>query len=237
MPMIKSIEEQRVILSFDDGTVLADSSGSGEIEHIDLNLRDGDLALVHLENQQQATTLCNACAGLVEPRRGAVKFLSRDWRLLPPTIANALRGRIGCVFASGNWINSFSLLENILLSQLHHTRRPAQQLRDEAGELARRFGLPGVPLGRPVDCTPDDLQRAACVRAFLGQPSLILLEDPASGGLGEVMPCLINVIRETRDRGGAVMWLTLDNITWRDSSIPVSGRYRLAGRRLSEVTR
>ena len=233
--MIKSIEEQRVILSFDDGVALSDLAGSGEIEHIDLNLLDGHLTLVHLENQQQATMLCDACAGLVEPRRGTVKFLNRDWQLLPPTTANALRGRISRVFTEGNWMNSLSVLENILLPQLHHTRRSAQELSDEAGELARRFGLPGVPLGRPVDCMPDDLQRAACVRAFLGQPSLILLEDSVSGGFGEMTPVLINEIREARDRGAAVMWLTLDNITWRDSSIPATSCYRLAGGRLMEV--
>ena len=37
-----------------------------------------------------------------------------------------------------------------------------------------------------------DLQRAACVRAFLGTPDLVLLERPDEGVYPDIMPPLIN---------------------------------------------
>jgi phospholipid/cholesterol/gamma-HCH transport system ATP-binding protein len=103
--------------------------------------------------------------------------------------------------------------------------------------LAEKFGLPGMPLGHPNDSLPVDLQRAACVRAFLGQPVLILLEEQNPGCFKEIMPDLINAIREARNRGAAVLWLTSDKFIWRDESIPATRRYRLAGRKLMEVSR
>ena len=193
--------------------------------------------MIRIERQQQGTVLGDACAGLSSPSKGQVVFLGKEWSQLPPDIANALRGRMGRVFARGSWMGHLSLLENLLLPQLHHTRRPVSELRDEAVLLAENFGLPGVPLGHSNDSLPVDLQRAACVRAFLGQPMLIVLEEQSQGCFKEMMPNLINAIRQARNRGAAVMWLTSDKFIWRDQSIPATRRYRLAGRQLMEVSR
>jgi phospholipid/cholesterol/gamma-HCH transport system ATP-binding protein len=132
-------------------------------------------------------------------------------------------------------MNQLSLMENILLPQLYHTHRSSSHIRDEAGQLAERFGLPGVPLGLPGDFTPADLQRAACVRAFLGRPLLILLQEPTIGMASDILSPLIQAIRDARDRGAAVIWLTRKSAIWNDASIPATDRYRLVARKLMEV--
>jgi len=235
--MIKGIEERRVILSFNDVSLMTDPDGHSESVDLSLNLLGGELSLIRIERQRQGTAFGDACAGLTLPHKGQVYFLGKEWSQLPPDTANALRGRIGRVFARGNWLVHLSLFENVLLPQLHHTRRPVSELRDEAGMLAEKFGLPGVPMGHSNDSLPVDLQRAACVRAFLGQPVFILLEEQNIGCFKEMLPNLINAIREARNRGATVMWLTSDKFIWRDQSIPASRRYRLAGRKLMEVIR
>ena len=75
------------------------------------------------------------------------------------------------------------------------------------------------------------------MRAFLGQPFLVLLEEQSTGCFKEMMPNLIDAIRQARNRGAAVMWFTADKFIWRDKSIPATRRYRLAGRKLMEVSR
>ena len=47
----------------------------------------------------------------------------------------------------------------------------------EATVLARRFGLPGLPVGGRETVPAGELVRAACVRAFLGTPELVLIAD------------------------------------------------------------
>ena len=156
--------------------------------------------------------------------------------MLPPDTENALRGRIGRVFAIGNWISHLTLLENILLPQLHHTRRSVEELCEEAGLLAERLGLPGIPAGFPDMCLQADLKIAACIRAFLGRPSLVLLEDPTTEADPEMLPHLINTIREVRGSGAAVIWMIVQDRIWHDRSIPATSRYRFAGRKLVGVT-
>jgi phospholipid/cholesterol/gamma-HCH transport system ATP-binding protein len=230
------LQKQRVIVRFDN-TIFASTTGaSAESGEVSLSVCSGDLFLSRLARLEQTATFADARAGIIQPSSGRVYFLGRNWPELPPDQANALRGRIGRVFGTGNWINHLSLMENILLSQLHHTRRSVRRLRDEAGKLAQQFGLPGLPLGLPGDFTTADLRRAACVRAFLGRPLLILLEEPTSGIYLEIISALMTAVREARERGAAVIWLTQKNLIWRDETLPVTQRYRLVAGKLMEVT-
>jgi phospholipid/cholesterol/gamma-HCH transport system ATP-binding protein len=230
------LEKQRIVLRFENTVLTTDPYGGGGSDELNINVFGGDLFLIRLARLEQTSAFADASAGIFQPMRGTVYFLGRNWEVLSPDHANALRGRIGRVFSEGNWIKHLSLMENILLPQLHHTRRAAGQIRDEAAGLAERFGLPGAPVGLPGNFIGADLQRAACVRAFLGRPSLILLEEPTTGMVSEIASPLIHAIGNARDRGAAVIWLTRENAIWNDSSIPATYRYRLVGRKLMEVT-
>jgi phospholipid/cholesterol/gamma-HCH transport system ATP-binding protein len=235
--MAAILEAQRVILRFDDAVFTDTTGGVTKSDEISLSVCAGDLVMIRLARLEQTAAFADACAGIIEPSSGAVSFLGRNWKELKPDHANALRGRIGRVFKTGNWVNHISLMDNILLPLSHHTRKSARQLSDEAGELAVRFGLPGLPLGLPGDFTAADLQRAACVRAFMGRPSLILLEEPTSGIFLEIISALMDAVRKARERGAAVIWLTRKELIWNDQTLPVTQRYRLVAEKLMEVTR
>jgi phospholipid/cholesterol/gamma-HCH transport system ATP-binding protein len=230
------LKKQRVVLRFKETVLKTETYGNAESDELSLSVYSGDLVLIRLTRLEQTSTFADTCAGIIQPATGAVYFLGRNWPELSPDQANALRGRIGRVFRTGNWINHLSLLENILLPQRHHTRRSVRQLRDEAGDLAQQFGLPGVPLDLPGDIPAADLQRAACVRAFLGRPALIVLEEPTAGIYLEIISALVNAVREARERGAAVIWLTRKNLMWNDQTLPVTQRYRLITGKLMEVT-
>ena len=230
------LKKQRVVLRFEETVLMTETYGTAGSDELSLSIYSGDLVLIRLARLEQTATFADTCAGIIQPAIGAVYFLGRSWPELPPDQANAMRGRIGRVFKTGNWIKHLSLVENILLPQLHHTRRSIRQLRDEAGELAQQFGLPGIPLDLPGDIPAADLQRAACVRAFLGRPALILLEEPTSGVYLEIISALMNAVREARERGAAVIWLTQKNLIWNDQTLPVTQRYRQVAGKLMEVT-
>lgn len=230
------LKKQRVIIRFEDTVFKSATRGVAESSELSLNVCAGELVLIRLARLEQTSKFADACAGLVQPATGTIHFLGRNWPELPPDQANALRGRIGRAFKAGNWINQLSLMDNILLPQRHHTRRPDRQLREEAAQLAEQFGLPGVPLDLPGDIPAADLQRAACVRAFLGRPLLILLEEPTAGIYLEIISALMRTVRKARERGAAVIWLTQKNLIWNDQTLPISQRYRLVAGKLMEMT-
>ena len=204
---------------------------------IDLRLMAGELALVDARHAARPARLGDLCCGLVPLAAGRARFLGRDWSAVPPDYADALRGRIGRVFFSGSWIGFMDVSTNILLPQLHHTRDDRNELRDRATALCCAFGLPGLPLVRPGELAASDLARAACVRAFLGDPALVLLESPVQGRFTNLMPPLLNALAAARDRGAAAVWFTRHDLVWRDPSIPATMRLRLGERGLVPTMR
>lgn len=228
---------RRMILNVKRITLFSEGRTRGHFINAHFSMFSGQLALARLNNRRQAAALADAFSGLLPPAKGSVCFFGRDWQDSPADAANAMRGKIGRVFSTGSWLDGYSVKDNILLSQLHHTRRSIDALLREAADLARRFRLPGLPIGYPNSFNRGDLQRAACVRAFMGPPSLLLLEDPTAGSFQGLLPALINAIRRVRNRGTAVWWMTLSDNVWLDESVPADRFFRVAGSDLMEVNR
>ncbi len=204
---------------------------------VTLKLMAGDLALIEARNTTAAAWFADLCSGLVPLSEGSGRFLGRDWRAMPPDYAAALRGRIGRVFADGAWVGFLDVPTNILLPRLHHGREAQLALRQQATRLACDFGLPGLPLEQPRDLAPIDLARAACVRAFLGGPALLLLESPLQDQFETLKTPLLEALARARQRGAAAIWLTRSALVWNDRSVPATHRLRLRERGLVAVPR
>jgi phospholipid/cholesterol/gamma-HCH transport system ATP-binding protein len=194
---------------------------------IDLKLFPGELAMVAVREWKRAVWLGDLCCGLLPLKEGSLRFLGHDWSDLHSDYASALRGRIGRVASAGGWISWHDLATNIILPQLHHTRRPESLLLDEATKLATAFGLPGIPLGRIEDTSTLDLARGACVRALLGKPVLLILEDPLRGHATDLLQPLLNEIAMARAEGRAILWFAEESFVWRDRSINADRKFLL----------
>jgi phospholipid/cholesterol/gamma-HCH transport system ATP-binding protein len=197
-----------------------------------LQLASGDCVLIECRDPGRAAEFSDLCCGFVMAQQGSVRFLGRDWSQLTSLQAFALRGRIGRVYGTGAWISFLGMDLNILLPQLHHTHRSGTVLREAAAELSRRLGMPGLPLSLPETLSESDRTRAACVRALLGQPRLLLLESPVQARYADLVPPLLNMLAEARDRGAAVIWLTRSDFVWNNKSFPATARLRLVERGL-----
>jgi phospholipid/cholesterol/gamma-HCH transport system ATP-binding protein len=202
---------------------------------LDLQLLHGQCALIEARDSSQATDFADLCCGMLPLRQGSVRFLGRDWLEASEEQAQAMRGRIGRLDGMGHWIGFLGTDANILLSQLHHTRHSETALRETAAELAHLFGLPGLPLMRPEALADTDLARAACVRAFIGEPLLLILEAPEQEQVTEIVASLHNALAAARDRQAAVVWLTRSDLVWNDRSFPATMRLRLSDRGLVAV--
>jgi phospholipid/cholesterol/gamma-HCH transport system ATP-binding protein len=203
------------------------SAGALPYVRLDLELRPGDCALVEAPNPDRAAALADLCSGMTGLVEGDARFMGLNWAELGRDRAAALRGRIGRIHGKGAWIGLMGTHVNIMLSRLHHTREPQAVIARNATELSRQVGLPGLPLARPDRLSDGDLARAACVRAFLGEPRLLLLENAISpDDPGLTMP-LLQLLSQALDRGAAALCFTRDVPYWRAQRFPVSHRLAL----------
>ena len=194
---------------------------------LELRIMAEDSVVIEVHDASQATEFADLCCGLLPVRDGTVRFLGHDWADASFELASALRGRIGQVHGGNSWIDFLPTDVNILLPLLHHTWIPEAALRARAAELSRGFGLPGLPLTRPDELTVEDRVRAACVRAFMGEPRLVILKGPELEQVAELRPTLVNALVSARNRRTATMWLTQSHVVWTDRSLPATARLRL----------
>ena len=219
-------------LEFDDVTFGTNGVYDSSVSGITLAAEPGDLAIVLLEKERILLPLADLAVGTLEPDEGRVRLHGANWLALPPDEAADMRGHIGRVFEGNPWVDGIELSESVMLAQLHHTRRPISDMTRQAAELSQIFGLPGLPLSLPSTVQAKDLARAACVRAFMGEPDLFVLERPTEGVYPELLPALLNTLRAARQRGAAVLWLTDNSEVWNNPGVRSTLRGRMYGARM-----
>jgi len=220
------------ILKFADVTIESSPDYETGLWNSSFEINPGELLLVRIEREGERLPLADATEGLVTLSQGSVIFLGENWKGMSPDHAAAQRGRIGRLFEDEGWIGGLDVDQNILLSQRHHTMRSEEDILEEALKLARVFGLPGLPRGRPGTMRRWDLRKAACIRAFLGQPVFIIIEQPVRGVYADLMAPLLNAAQSARRRGAAVLWTITDPKIWNHPGIYATTRARMFGSQL-----
>jgi len=196
------------------GSVIALEGASLEVGHVvleptplDLDLAHGEAALIHVDDEEDATALVDLCTGLATPAIGHVRFLGVDWTTRTPREQLQRRRRIGAVVQTEVWPPHMTIMESILLPRLYHGRSRDEAVADGTA-LARLFGLPGLPTDHREAVQTQALVRAACVRGFIGTPDLVMVQDQLLDRMPELAVPMAQAVGATRQRGGAVLWIT-----------------------------
>ena len=115
--------------------------------------------------------------------------------------ANEVRRRIGIVFQSYNLFPHMDVLANVTLGPRRAHGVPKGEAESRARELLARFGLADKADEFPNRMSGGQNQRAAIVRALMGEPEILLLDEVTSALDPELVGEVLGVIRELSDQG------------------------------------
>ncbi|MGI9017001.1 MAG: amino acid ABC transporter ATP-binding protein [Euzebya sp.] len=121
---------------------------------------------------------------------------------------NAVRRRMGMVFQSFNLFPHLSVLDNVTLGARKAqgiARGPAE---DAAMALLQRFDLADKAGDYPDRLSGGQQQRVAIVRALVGDPQVLLLDEVTSALDPELVGEVLSVIRELADQGMTMVLAT-----------------------------
>ena len=135
------------------------------------------------------STLLRLVAGLLTPSAGSVLVGGA-----PPRAGD---GRVGLAFQQPRLVPWRSTLDNVALPLEIAGFGPAER-RGRAAEALERVGLASAAGLRPRELSGGMAQRAALARALIGDPAVLVLDEPFSA--------LDALTRETFDRELQALW-------------------------------
>jgi putative ABC transport system ATP-binding protein len=150
------------------------------IRDASFSVAGGEFAVLAGPSGSGKTTLLNLLGLLDRPDEGTLLFEGRDVSALPDRERSRLRReRIGFVFQTHQLVPVLTARENVALALW--IRGVAEgECRRRAGEALDAVGLPGLAERRPDALSGGQRQRVAVARALVGQPAVILADEPTA---------------------------------------------------------
>ena len=170
------------------------------LDGIFLDVADGEFVAIMGPSGCGKSTLLNVIGMLDSPTSGSYVFNGQEVAGLPEgKLADVRKKNIGFIFQSFNLVDELSVRENVELALLYHDVA-ASERRRRADEVMDKVGIGHRAKQRPSQLSGGQQQRVAVARALVGNPKLILADEP-TGNLdtqhgGEVMKMLQALNRE-----------------------------------------
>jgi putative ABC transport system ATP-binding protein len=181
------------------------------VDDVSMSVRGRELVAIFGPSGSGKTTLLLLAAGLLLADAGSVRFEGRDLTTLPKReILAYRRTKLGFIFQGFNLAAGLTAEENVamplLLRGVHH-----RQARERALATLDDIGLRHRAEHMPAQLSGGEQQRVAIGRALVGEPKLILADEP-TGNLdtetGDTVLELLSVL--PRERGAATILVTHD---------------------------
>jgi putative ABC transport system ATP-binding protein len=171
---------------------------------VDLAVRRGELLAIVGPSGSGKSTLLNIIGTLDRPTSGEVRIAGHDVSRLDDRQLSALRGNeIGFVFQQFFLLSGMSAVDNVA-DGLLYTGRSLRVRRARASEALATVGL-GHRLAYSAEkLSGGERQRVAIARALVGEPSVVLADEP-TGNLDTRSSDAIMALLHELHRGGATI--------------------------------
>lgn len=167
-----------------------------------LSLARGDLAVLAGPSGSGKTTLLNLLGLLDRPDAGRLELLGEDVSTLDDRgRARLRREKLGFVFQSHQLVPVLSAEENVALA-LWIRGLVEDVCRNRARAALAAVGLSGMEGRRPDAMSGGQRQRVAVARAIVGEPALVLADEPTASLDSETAARLLDLFDDLHARKG-----------------------------------
>jgi putative ABC transport system ATP-binding protein len=173
---------------------------------VSLEVAAGEYVAIIGDSGIGKSTLLNVIAGLEPADSGSVLFEGREVSGMTDDALAALRREsFGFVFQAFHVLPHLTVEENVALPLL----LKGNKNRERAREMIAAVGLAGREASPPRELSGGELQRVAIARALVGDPKLVLADEPTGNLDPDNARQVLALLRaQVKERGAAAILAT-----------------------------
>jgi branched-chain amino acid transport system ATP-binding protein len=179
------------------------------IDGVSLVFASGTCGLIG-PNGAGKTTFFNVMSGFVKPSRGTITAFGEN--LLKMTDYRRARWGVRRTFQTEMAIEQLSVYDNVAMIHEHSSAKRATR-RDDVLSAIEFVGLTASPKSHVRTLNVRDRRLVEIARAVVGQPRVVLLDEPAAGLPDQETEHLGGVIRRIPEQFGALTILVDHDMT------------------------
>ena len=174
---------------------------------VDLTIRKNEFVAIMGSSGSGKSTLMNILGCLDRPTKGTYELTGRPTHKMGAgALAQVRNEEIGFVFQSFELLSRQTALQNVMLPLLYS--RHAFNARRMAVRSLERVKLGDRMKHRPSQLSGGQRQRVAIARALVGQPSLLLADEPTGNLDSQTAEEIIGLFKELHADGQTIVIVT-----------------------------
>ena len=181
------------------------------LENVNLEVEKGEFLSIMGPSGCGKSTLLNIIGLLDAPTSGIIEIGgTRTDGMKDKQLAAFRNKKLGFVFQSFHLINSLNVLDNVELPLLYR-KVSAKERRHLAEEVLAKVGLSHRMRHMPTQLSGGQCQRVAIARAIIGNPEIILADEPTGNLDSKSTIEIMNILKDLHKSGRTVIIITHDD--------------------------
>ncbi len=178
------------------------------LRYVNLNVAEGEFVSIMGPSGAGKSTLLHIMGMLDEPTAGSYRFLGAEVGGMGEKERTEIhRQHIGFVFQAYHLIDEQTVYENLEMPLLYQKVKGAER-KARVSELLDRFQMVAKKDLFPHQLSGGEQQRVGVARALIGQPTLILADEPTGNLNSKQGEEVMDMLRELNDEGTTIVQVT-----------------------------